>query len=128
MKGQGLLKSTMTTLCEQPTIAHSFFLSPRRTATYFMRKIWWRKNVHNKTMRHLNWLSNQGYLRRHDHGDGYVFNITDTGYLRCRDIPSMDLNTIPYHYQEPTGRQANHELLITKTAATERLVPRQARR
>ena len=71
---------------------------------------------HNKTMRHLNWLANQGYLRRHDHGDCYVFNITDTGYLRCRDIPSMDLNTIPYHYQEPTGTQANHELLITRTA------------
>lgn len=47
-----------------------------------------------------------------------MYNITNTGYERCRDIPHIDLNRIPYHYEQPTGTQAGHELLITKTAVS----------
>ena len=74
---------------------------------------------HNCVMRHLNRLTNQGYLRRHDYDNNlrsYVYNITSVGYERCRDIRQIDLSRIPYHYEEPTGGHVDHELLITKTA------------
>jgi len=67
-------------------------------------------------MPHLHWLANRGYLRRHSYGQGYVFNITQTGYDRCRDFRSIDLDFIPHRYEEPSGTQLEHELLITKTA------------
>ena len=75
---------------------------------------------HNKAIRHLNCLANQGYLSRHDYKDrSYVFNITNAGYERCRDGDiNIDLNLIPYRYQEPTGKQVHHELLITSSATS----------
>jgi len=73
---------------------------------------------HNAVMRHLNRLHNQGYLKRQDYDDkSYVYHITNAGYERCRDSDiGIDLSRLPYRYEEPTGRQVNHELLITKTA------------
>jgi hypothetical protein len=73
---------------------------------------------HNAVMRHLNRLHNQGYLKQQKYDDkSYVYHITNAGYERCRDPDiNIDLIKVPYHYEEPTGRQAGHEMLITKTA------------
>ena len=71
---------------------------------------------HNVVIRHLNKLANQGFLRRHDYIDGYIYNITADGYVRCRDFEDIPLDRLPYRYDEPSGTQAQHELLITKVA------------
>lgn len=78
---------------------------------------------HQKVMRHLNWLANEGYLIQHEYNDGYVkdgyvYNITDKGYVRCRDFKTIDVRTLPYRYEQPTGVQAEHDLLITKCATS----------
>lgn len=102
---------------EQPLLA--FFALHRIATPYVIQDAfpqWFA--YHKTTMSHLNWLSNKGYLRRHAFKQGYIYNITNTGYERCRDYRSIDLETLPYKYIEPTGTQAEHELLITKTAVS----------
>ncbi len=73
---------------------------------------------HKTTMSHLNWLTNNGWLRRHEYGQGTIFNITNTGNRRARDIPGIDLSFIPYTYEEPGGKHFDHDLLITKIAVS----------
>ena len=72
-----------------------------------------------KANRCLRSLVDRGLLKERTPGtkfDDIIFTITEEGYRTCRDIPGTDLNSIPYQYEEPTGRQADHELLITQTA------------
>ena len=73
-------------------------------------------DTHSKTMRHLHRLHNQGFLRRHNNQPPYIFGITQNGYDRCRDFKELDPRFLPYRYKEPSGKQADHELLITKSA------------
>lgn len=67
-------------------------------------------------MQHLNWLANQGWLDRHGYNQGYIYNITESGYRRCRDIPGIDIPMLPYKYDPPSGNHAEHELEITQIA------------
>ena len=74
---------------------------------------------HKKTMRCLRALVEHGLLNEHKPAtkfDDILFTITEEGYRLARDLPDIDLGIIPYKYEAPTGKQADHELLITETA------------
>ena len=81
---------------------------------------WFRYN--STVMPHLHWLANRQWLKRHgDRRTGYLWNITNKGYTRCRDSDFrkyLPLSLIPSEYREPKGRQAEHDALITRTAAS----------
>lgn len=99
------------------------FFALHRVATpyHVMRAFPQFYKYHNKVMRHLDWLADAGYLMKHEFNGrfrSYIYNITESGYERCRDIPKMDLRRIPYSYDEPKGKQALHEVQITETAVS----------
>lgn len=73
-------------------------------------------DTHTKTMRHLHRLHNQGYLRRHNNDAPYIFGITQLGYQRCRDFKEVDPRFLAHRYKQPSGKQSDHELLITRAA------------
>jgi hypothetical protein len=105
---------------EEPILA---FFALHRVATpyHVMRAFPQFFTYHKKVMRHLNWLADKGYLSRHEYTGrfrSYIYSMTNAGYERCRDIPTMDLSKIPYDYTEPKGKQALHELQITETAVS----------
>jgi len=110
---------TLQTASEYEEALLSFFALHRIATPYVLQDAFPRWfTYHKTTMCHLNWMANNGLLRRHSFGQGYIYNITQTGYNRCRDFKSIDLDSLPYNYIEPTGTQAEHELLITKTAVS----------
>lgn len=116
-----LLEPTLRTDSEYERSLMQFFALHRIATPYMVMDAFPRFfSYHKKTMRHLNWLANKGYLGRHDYRDrGYVYNITNAGYERCRDADiGVDLARIPYMYREPNGKQVEHELLITKSAVS----------
>ena len=116
-----LLEPTLKTESEHLTPLMQFFALHRMATPYNVLDAFPQFfKQHKYVMLHLNWLANQGWLRRHgDKRSGYTYNITNTGYERCRDTDiGVELNRIPYKYQEPTGKQVQHELLITKTAVS----------
>ncbi len=105
---------------EEP-IMQFFALHRVATPYHVMRAFPGFFKYHNKVMRHLNWLADRGYLAKHEYTGrfrSYVYNITRTGYERCRDIPKMNLSRIPYQYEAPKGKQSMHELQITETAVS----------
>lgn len=97
------------------------FFSMHRIATANLIQRTWPQDFpyHKKTMRCLRSLVDRGLLRERrpvSKFDDIIFTITEDGYRYCRDLPGIDLGAIPYRYEEPTGKQADHELLITQTA------------
>ena len=116
------LTPTLKTESEHLVPLMQFFGLHRMAIPYHVMEAFpqWFGGDHPKTMRHLNWLHNQGWLRRHGNKDsGYTFNITQVGYERCRDTDiNIPLHMIPYTYKEPSGKRARHELLITKYATS----------
>ena len=121
LRSQQRLQPSLNTASEHEAPLMQFFAVHRIATPYdILNALPQYFAYHNKTIRHLNWLANSGYLNRHCLGDrSYVYNITNAGYERCRDKDiSADLNLIPYHYREPTGKQVQHELLITGSATS----------
>lgn len=119
--------SDPTARSEHEEILLQFFALHRYATPYDIQDVFpllfdW----HQKVMRHLNWMANVGYLDRHDYKDGYLFNMVEDGFVRCRDFESIELTSIPYEYDSPDGAHIEHDLLITKMAiALYRAVRRQ---
>lgn len=105
---------------EEPIL--SFFALHRIATPYHvMRAFPQYFKYHKKVMRHLNWFTEKGFLTKNEYNGrfrSYIYNITNLGYRRCRDLTSIDIGRIPYTYKQPKGVQAMHELQITETAVS----------
>ncbi len=75
----------------------------------------------NKAKRCLDRLLELGYITLHrtsSKNSSAEFVINENGYLKCRDLPEIDNNRIPYRFVTPKGDQADHDILTTYFAAT----------
>lgn len=92
-----------------------FFALHRMATPYNVMDALPQFTTHPSVMRHLNWLANKGWLRRHRlKNKGYVYNITRAGYEKCLDKDiNVPASVIPYKYKGPSGKRKEHEILIT---------------
>lgn len=115
----GATRTDSRLTASEQVVLHFFAVHRIATANLVMRTFSSRFAYHRKAIRCLRSLSERGLLcerRPRTKFDDIVFTITQDGYRACRDLPNIDLNQLPYSYSEPTGKQADHELLITQTA------------